>query len=70
MNMIELNREMGGNKMSIAKLSHLTGIGKKKLYSRFRGDTPFTQTEIVAISKALGLSDDKIMSIFFAPQVS
>lgn len=62
----ELNAEMGRNRLTIPKLAKKVGIGKKAMYERFRGETQFKQSEILAIKKALHLTDEKVMAIFFA----
>lgn len=51
---------------SIPKLAEKIGISKKTLYSRFHGQTDFTNSEIKAIKTALSLSDKEVLSIFFA----
>lgn len=45
-------------------------MDKKTLYSRMNGETSFKQKEIVEISHALSLTEEKIMHIFFADLVS
>ena len=70
MNISELRAELGRKKLSIPKLANLIGMDKKTLYTRFNEKTAFTQPEISAISEALSLSDDRILEIFFASQVS
>lgn len=62
----ELHAEMGRNGLSIPKLAKLTNIGKKRLYSRFSGETEFTQSEITKIAEVLHLNEDKMLRIFFA----
>jgi len=39
-------------------------------YIGLRDERPFRQSEILALSKTLGLSEDDIMSIFFGELVS
>lgn len=68
--MNDLNAEIARCGLSVPKLAKIIDINKKTLYSRMNGETSFKQPEIAAISKALKLSDDKILSIFFADNVS
>lgn len=70
MNVNDLNAEIARCGLSVPKLAKIIDIDKKTLYSRMNGETSFKQPEIAAISKALKLSDDKILSIFFADNVS
>lgn len=70
MNVNDLNAEIARCGLSVPKLAKIIDIDKKTLYSRMNGETSFKQPEIAAISKALRLSDDKILSIFFADNVS
>lgn len=66
MNFDDLNAEIARCGLSIPKLADKIGIGKKAMYSRMRGDTSFSQSEIAKISKVLNLGKDKILDIFFA----
>ena len=70
MNFSELRAEMGRCNLSIPKLADIIKVSKKTLYSRFSGETDFSQPEIVSIAKALNLSDEAILRIFFAEKVS
>lgn len=70
MNANDLNAEIARCELSIPKLADIMHISKKTLYSRMKGETAFSQPEIVMISKILNLSSDKILSIFFADSVS
>lgn len=70
MNINDLNAEIARCGLTIPKLAEIIRMDKKTLYSRMKGETAFKQTEIVSISKALNLSQDKILSIFFADTVS
>ena len=70
MNINDLNAEIARCGLSIPKLANLIELDKKTLYSRIKGETAFKQPEIVKISQALNLSQDKILSIFFADAVS
>lgn len=62
--------EMIKREVSVPKLAEKIGISKKTLYSRMRGDTSFTQSEIVKISNVLSLNNEQMLSIFFAHEVS
>jgi hypothetical protein len=70
LNINDLNAEIARCGLTIPKLAEIIRMDKKTLYSRMKGETAFKQTEIVSISKALNLSQDKILSIFFADTVS
>ncbi|MBE6729677.1 MAG: hypothetical protein E7568_05545 [Ruminococcaceae bacterium] len=70
MNISELMASIARNGLSIPKLAQKIGIDKKTLYSKIKGISSFTQREIVLISKALKLSQEQIMIIFFADDVS
>ncbi len=69
MNINDLRAEIARNNLSIPKLAKLIDMNKKTLYKRINGEVSFTQKEILAISRVLNLSPDKIMSIFFAEKV-
>ena len=70
MNIFDLKAEIARRDLTIPKLAKLIGMDKKTLYSRINGETTFKQTEIAKISQVLELSEDMIMSIFFADVVS
>lgn len=70
MNIPELRAEMARQKISIPKLADLINMNKSNLYPRMRGETPFNQKDIANIAKALNLSNDKIMEIFFTEEVA
>lgn len=44
---------------------HGAEIKSESIYRKMRGVTEFTRIEIIAISKALKLTDEEIMDIFF-----
>ena len=58
------------HKISAPELACKIGMSKKTIYSRLNGITPFRQNEILAISKELDLSRDRIFEIFFAQEVA
>lgn len=70
MNIQDLKAEIARCDLTLPKLADLIGIDKKTMYSRINGETSFKQDEIVKISTALKLTDEKILSIFFAELVS
>ena len=70
MNIPDLKAEIARCELTLPKLAELIGIDKKTMYSRINGETSFKQEEIVRISRTLKLSEDKIISIFFADAVS
>lgn len=70
MNINDLNAEIARCSLSIPKLAKLIHMDKKTLYSRMNGESSFKQTEIVMISKVLNLTNEQILSIFFADSVA
>ena len=70
MNIAELKAEMARQNITIPQLAKLINVSKKTLYSRFKGETSFTQPEIAAIAKVLNLSSTRIFVIFFAKEVA
>ncbi len=70
MNISELKAEMARKDITIPQLADSISVSKKTLYSRFKGETSFTQPEIVAIAKVLNLTNTKIFAIFFAEEVA
>lgn len=70
MDIKELKIEMLRKNYTIPSLANEIGMAKKTLYSKLDGKSSFSQPEIVAIRKALNLSDDRLMEIFFAQEVS
>lgn len=70
MNLAELKAEMARQDITIPQLAEAINVSKKTLYSRFRGETSFTQPEIAAIAKVLNLSTTRIFVIFFADLVA
>lgn len=55
--------------MTFCELADKIGVSKSGFYSRMRNQN-FKQSEICAIKDALGMSDDLVVAIFFAEQVS
>ena len=70
MNAQDLKAEIARCDLTIPKLAELIGMDKKTLNSRLNGETSFKQVEIVKISHALKLTEQQILSIFFAGSVS
>lgn len=66
MNINDLNAEIARCGLSIPELARKIGISKKTLYSRMRGETDFSQKEILLISQTLKLNGEQILAIFFA----
>lgn len=66
----ELNAEMARSGITKPMLAQKMGISKKRLYSRFKGESSFKQDEIASISKILHLSPTRILEIFFTELVS
>lgn len=65
MDISELRAELGRKEVSIPKLAKAIGIGKKAMYQRFDGIVQFKQNEITAIKNYLGLSEERVIAIFF-----
>lgn len=70
MNVDELRVELVRKNISIPELAEKIGIGKKSLYQRFKKETQFKQNEILRIKELLHLSNERVMEIFFNPDVS
>lgn len=54
----------------LEKVSKYKRIDKNRYYRVLRGEDEFDRGEIVAITKALNLSEDELMDIFFNEEVS
>lgn len=67
---IELKCEIMRNGYTISGFAEAIGMSKKALYYKLSGKSMFKQSEIQRISAALNLSNDRIISIFFNPEVS
>ena len=70
MNVDELRVELARRNISIPELADKIGIGKKSLYQRFKKETQFKQNEILKIKEILHLSNERVMEIFFSPNIS
>lgn len=70
MNISELRAAMARKNINIPRLAELVGISKKTMYSRFSGETDFTQPEISTIAEILELKENDIIVIFFTEKVS
>jgi len=55
---------LSGKKMQ--QVAAEIGIHRGTFYKKMTGRTNFTQKEIAALSKCLGLNSDQVMNIFFA----
>ena len=51
------------------EFSSLIGIGKTSLYSKFKNQTEFKQSEIMKAVKVLGIPKREINAYFFTPKV-
>ena len=65
-NIPELRAEMGRRNLSYSRLAKAAGITPSTMTRRIRGTTEFSLPEIWRISDVLELSNEKILSIFFA----
>ncbi|MBR5826634.1 MAG: DUF739 family protein [Clostridia bacterium] len=70
MNFTELKVEILRKGFTIPSFAKAIGMAKKTLYAKLEGKSTFSQTEIVAIRNSLGLSDDRLLEIFFTQKVS
>lgn len=70
MNFTELKIAMVRKSLSIPALSAKMGVSKKLMYSRMKGETPFTQKEIMQMADILDLNQEEIIKIFFGEKVS
>lgn len=67
----ELRSKMLKKDISVEKLASMTGISKDTLYRRIKNNgEDFTCAEVQAIARALELTEDEIMIIFFAHNVA
>lgn len=70
MNKKELAAELARNNLTIPKAANAIGIGKKAFYDKLEGRSEFKQTEIWKLKQLLSLSDERMLEIFFAEEVS
>ena len=70
MNENALRARMALAGMSAKEMCDKTGIGTSAFYRKIAGRTEFTQREISAISRVLGLNHDELCEIFFTEKVS
>ena len=70
LNFNDLNAEIARCGLSLPELAKRIGISKKTIYSRMKGETEFTQSEISKIAEVLQLGGERILSIFFAEKVA
>lgn len=70
MNANELKAELLRHGYSIPEYAAALGISKKTAYAKIAGKTNFTQPEIATTKEILNLSDQQLLSIFFADEVS
>ena len=64
-----LDAKIKDSGITMVALSSKTGILRETLYNRLNGKGEFKASEIMAISKALYLSNAERESIFFADEV-
>lgn len=70
MNRKELAAELARNNLTVPKAANAIGIGKKAFYDKLEGRSEFKQTEIWKLKLLLSLSDERMLEIFFAGDVS
>ena len=66
----ELQAEIAKKGLSIPRLAEKIGISKKAFYEKLSGKTEFKRNEILSIKETLGISDERLLEIFFADDVS
>ena len=66
----ELQAEIAKKGLSIPRLAEMIGISKKAFYEKLSGKTEFKRNEILSIKETLGISDERLLEIFFADDVS
>jgi plasmid maintenance system antidote protein VapI len=59
-------REVG---VSIEKLAEAVGLSRTGLFNKIHGKQEFLASEVYKVSKALGITNDEMRSIFFADGV-
>lgn len=70
MNAKELQVEIIRNGKTNQEMIERTGMSAQSFYNKMQGKTEFKNSEILNISKILGLSFDQINTIFFDRQVN
>lgn len=70
MNELELRAEIIRAGLSIPEISKEVGLNKKTFYEKLTGKTEFKASEIRKIANILNLSDEQMISIFFAKEVA
>ena len=66
MNCKELKIEMIRHGFTVGEMAKIIGVGRKAYYMKSCGKTEFKLSEILALKKALELSDERVAEIFFA----
>lgn len=66
----ELKAEIVRNGLTMEEFSDKARINRTTLWRRLNSPDELTLSEIKAMSKALNLSSDKVVDIFFADKVS
>lgn len=62
---LELLAQCSNRGITLNQLADMVGISPASLNKKLSGATEFKYNEIVAITKALALTDELVMSIFF-----
>ena len=70
MNASEFKIELLRNNLTVPELAKMIGMDKATIYSRLSGDSEFKHNEICAVRDALHITDDRLLTIFFAYEVS
>ncbi len=66
----ELKAEIVRNGLSIAEVAAALGLHRETVYTRLKNPSKFTYVDVKKLVDLLGLSDDKIVSLFFDTNVS
>lgn len=66
----ELQKFMIDNDIKQTDIVNLLGLSRVAVYRKFEGINQFTLEEVQKMAKAYNMTDDQIMTIFFANKVS
>lgn len=70
MNANALKAQMALRGLNVRTLCERAGINESSFYRKIAGKVEFTQGEISAIARELGMSKDDVFAVFFAAEVS
>lgn len=70
MQMNELKAEIVRNGMTLGEVADKIGMQRTTLWRRFKNPDEFTMSEVKRIVAVLNLTGNKVLTIFFGPEVS